>query len=191
MLPRCRTPAGALVVLAFTAGVTGCTSGAQSAQPTPPVRAAPAATSGATPSERAGFTPPGVSALPPKEGGPLTQLPECQPPPQPVQAEPVPGLVLPDGAIITSVERAHPLTTVRGYIADTPVNVRKYYQQRDDLDFSELEDEIYEAETLYTFGVHNTYVKAQATCATGSQLIAVVGPSGKNGPLPKVGGGSS
>jgi len=132
-----------------------------------------------------------VPALPVKEGGPLTALPECQPPPQPVQ-DSVPGLVLPEGSVITNVERQHPLTTVHGYVPVTPVNVRIFYAtQRDELDFSELEDEIYEAEALYTLGVHNAYVKAQATCATGSQLIAVVGPSGENAPLPKVGGGSN
>ncbi len=103
----------------------------------------------------------------------------------------MPGLVLPEGSVITSVERQHPLTTVRGYVPITPVQVRQSYQERDNLEFSELEDEIFEAETLYTLGVHNTYVKAQATCATGSLLIAVVGPSGENVPLPKVGGGSN
>ncbi len=89
------------------------------------------------------------------------------------------------------MEREHPLSTVRGYVPDTPVNVRKFYQQQEDLEFSELEDEVYEAEVFYTLGVHNTYVKVQATCATGAQLTAVVGPSGKNVPLPKVGGGSN
>lgn len=125
-----------------------------------------------------------MPALPVKEGGPLLQLPECQPPPQPVQ-DSVPGLVLPEGSVITNVER-HPLTTVHGYVPVTPVNVRIFYAtQQDELDFSELEDEIYEAEALYTLGVHNAYVKAQATCATGSQLIAVVDRPGRTPRCPR------
>ncbi len=185
-----RAPAGALIALAITAAATACSSGAQSAQPVETDRAVAAGSTASPPDRRATVAPPTLPPLPIEDGGPLTALPECQPSPQPVQ-DSVPGLVLPDGAVITSVEREHPLSTVRGYVPDTPVNVRKFYQQQEDLEFSEIEDEVYEAEAFYTLGVHNVYVKAQATCATGAQLTAVVGPSGKNVPLPKVGGGSN
>lgn len=97
-----RAPAGALIALAITAAATACSSGAQSAQPVETDRAVAAGSTASPPDRRATVAPPTLPPLPIEDGGPLTALPECQPSPQPVQ-DSVPGLVLPDGAVITSV----------------------------------------------------------------------------------------
>ena len=120
-----------------------------------------------------------------EDGGPLHAMGPCGPPPTAVPGR-VAGLLLPDRAVVTAVERRSPLVTVRGYVELTPVQVRMYYQSiRDQLEVSELEDEVLEAETLFRRGPHRSWVKAQAVCATGSELTAVVGPaSGSGVPTP-------
>ncbi len=117
----------------------------------------------------------GADAVPADEGGPLTALPACEAPPSPEVSEAVPGIELPDGAVVQSVERGDPLVTVQGYVPTTPVEVRRYYQQTD-LEILLIEDEILEAEALVSNGTHRTYVKARAVCAEGSSLLAVVAP---------------
>ena len=49
------------------------------------------------------------------------------------------------------------------------------------------ENEVYEAELLVTNGKHRTFLKATATCAKGSQVLAVVAPeiAAKGLPVPQ------
>ncbi len=49
-----------------------------------------------------------------------------------------------------------------------------------------LDGRLFEAEVLYAGGDYRTYVKAQAACVEGSNLLAVVGPAGTE-ELPGVG----
>ncbi len=125
--------------------------------------------------------------LPVEEGGPLTALPTCPPAPEGIDAD-VPGLVLPEGAVVTEVQDQGPLVSVRGYVGQTPVQVRRFYQQAEGLELFEIEDEIYEAEALFAGAKFRSYVKAQAQCQQGSLLLVFVGP-GDSGDLPSVGGG--
>ncbi len=113
-------------------------------------------------------------------------LPSCRPPPAGIDAD-VPGLVLPDGAVVTEVEEQGPLISVRAYVEQTPIQVRRFYQRTKGLELQEIEDEVYEAEALFSGSEFNTYVKAQAQCQQGSVLIVFVGP-GESGDLPSVGG---
>jgi hypothetical protein len=158
--------------------------------------AASGCTNGSAASPVAGSDPSGTSAEPnassqqasgsPEDGGPLVALPSCQPPPPGIDAD-VPGLVLPDGAVVTEVEEQGPLISVRAYVEQTPIQVRRFYQRTKGLELQEIEDEVYEAEALFSGSEFNTYVKAQAQCRQGSVLIVFVGP-GESGDLPSVGG---
>ena len=125
---------------------------------------------------------------PVEKGGPLVDLPQCEPPPEAVETD-VAGLVLPDGAIITDVEDQGELVSVRAYIEQTPIQVRQFYADAPGLELYEIEDEVYEAEVLFGGLEYRSYVKAQAQCERGSVLFVFVGP-GESGDLPQVGGGS-
>ena len=106
--------------------------------------------------------------------GPLVALSECDgPPDEPVEAD-VEGIELPPDATITSVTPQGPLINLTAYIPVTPVNVRLFYENRDDLEILIIEDEIFEAELLVSNGTHRTYVKASAICQTGSTAVIVV-----------------
>lgn len=108
---------------------------------------------------------------------PLTALGPCtSPPPAAADVGTVPGLYLPDGAVVTAASDTGPLTNVSGYVALTPIQLRVYYLELDLLDVEVLqtEDEIRESETLLSDGEHRTYVKAQAACAQGSAFVAIV-----------------
>ena len=126
--------------------------------------------------------------VPQDEGGPLMALPDCAEPPEAVPAD-VPGLIVPDGTVITSVSEDGPLVSVEGYVEMTPIEVRMFYFERPGLELFEIEDEIFEAETLYGQGEFRTYAKARAVCNTGSELLVVVGPAG-TAAQPEVGGGN-
>lgn len=108
--------------------------------------------------------------------GPLTVLPPCDERPAPSGDPAVPGLVVPDETIITDVTPQPPVTSVRGYLEMTPVQVRAHYAERDDVDVLHIEDEVFEAEILLASGAHRLYVKAMASCAEGSHLLAIVAP---------------
>lgn len=97
------------------------------------------------------------------------------------------GLVLPEGAVVTKVEDQGPLISVQGYVEQTPIQVRRFYQGVEGLELFEIEDEVYEAEALFAGPKFRSYVKAQAQCQQGSVLIVFVGP-GDSGDLPSVGG---
>lgn len=132
-------------------------------------------------------TPSGRAELPIDEGGPLVALPSCQPAPPAVEAD-VPGLLLPEGTVVTKVQQQGPLVNVLGYVELTPIEVRQFYEGVKGLELLEIEDEIYEAEALFAGPKYRSYVKAQAKCQSGSTLIVFVGP-GDTGELPEPGGG--
>ncbi len=108
---------------------------------------------------------------------PLTALGPCQPAPPAVEGGPVEGLVLPDGAVLTSIEGTGPLTQVQGWIPMTPVQIRVDYQRRGDVEILQVEDEIREAEVLLTADDWRVFVKAQALCEEASVFVAVVAPA--------------
>jgi len=108
---------------------------------------------------------------------PLTALGPCQPAPPAVGGGPVEGLVVPDGAVLTSIEGTGPVTQVQGYIPMTPVQIRVDYQRRGDVQILQVEDEIREAEVLLTADDRRVFVKAQALCEEGSLFVAVVAPA--------------
>lgn len=116
--------------------------------------------------------------------GPLTALSECGALPAPAEV-PVPdGAQLPDGAVVTSSLEQGPLVNVTAEVHTTPVNIRLAYEARDDLELIVVEDEVFEAELLVSDGTHRTYIKASATCQTGSTVLAVVAPENDDAPLP-------
>lgn len=108
--------------------------------------------------------------------GPIQGLPACASEPAASTEPPVDGVQLPEGAIITKVTPQGPLTTITGYLAMTPVQVRRHYQQREDLEILFIEDEIYEAEILLSDGTYRSFIKALAQCAEGSRFVTVVAP---------------
>lgn len=127
------------------------------------------------------LVPSACTAAPPDpraaEGGPISSLPPCDQEVAPAVDEQVDGLDLPDEALLQTVERGDPLVTVTGYVPWTPVQVRQYYGDAEDLEILTLEDEIYEAEVLFSLDGRRTYLRALATCDQGSNLLAVVAPT--------------
>lgn len=123
-----------------------------------------------------------------EDGGPITGLPPCEPPPDPADEEPVAGVPQPAGAVITAVERGDPLTTVHGYVGQTPVQVRRFLESRG-LRVLNIEDEVTESEALVSNGRQRVYVKASAVCDLGSDLLFVVAPevAGQAVPAPRGG----
>ena len=109
-------------------------------------------------------------------GGPdVSALPPCEEQPSPPALPEVPGLTLPEEAVVFFVQEVGTLTQVQGVVELQPVDVRAYYEGRDDLDVLAVEDEVFEAEILFSDGTWRTFVKAQVLCATGSNFTATVG----------------
>ena len=109
--------------------------------------------------------------------GPLTGLPPCGEPPEPLAEQPaIDGLVLPEGAQITQVTETPPLTNVTAYVERTPVQIRLELEADPDLEILVSEDEVLEAELLVTDGSHRTFVKARAICDRASVVVGVVAP---------------
>ena len=135
-------------MLAWIVALGACT-GAPSDQPTPQ---------------------PTIAAL-----GPLLALPECPSLPAGLPEE-VAGLLLPDDSIITAVQPQDPLTTVQSFVPLTPVQFEAHYADRAGIEVLLTENEVYEAELLVSDGSHRNFLKATATCSTGSQVLAVVAP---------------
>lgn len=106
--------------------------------------------------------------------GPLEALPACAQPPEPTTDE-VRGLLLPEGAVVTSVQEQGPVTNVTGYVRMTPVAFEKYYADGD-LNVLISENEIYEAELLVSDGEFRNFFKATATCRDGADVLVVVAP---------------
>jgi hypothetical protein len=96
---------------------------------------------------------------------PLTALGPCpSAPPGDSNAEPVEGLQLPEGTVVTNVTRTDPVVTVNAWVPLTPVQLREGFLQDPDLSVIQSEDEVWEAEVLFTRGDFRTFVKAQ--CAS-------------------------
>jgi hypothetical protein len=119
--------------------------------------------------------------------GPLPNLPPCEEPGP--GKKPVEGLIVPDGAVIKQVRTRGPTRNVRGFIPMTPVQIRKDYEARSDLQILAIEDEIYEAEALITARGFRTFIKAEAVCDRGSRFIAVVASELEAGQVPTPAGG--
>lgn len=122
-----------------------------------------------------GCGPEPISPLDADPDDPLAALPPCEDPPA-GSGEEVAGIELPEDAVVTEVTEGQPLTTVLGYSSRTPVQIRRDYAERDDLEIFFIEDEIYESEALLGNGTHRTYMKARAVCDRGSRLLLVVAP---------------
>ena len=122
---------------------------------------------------------PGARAAIPDEAllQPLTALGKCPAAPRPRGPQTVDGLIVPGDAVLTSVAQAEPLTNVQGYIPQTPVQVRVFYQQHPDLTVLSVEDEIQESEVLTEAGGYRVFVKAKAVCELGSVFVAVIAPA--------------
>ena len=162
-----------VVLLAVVALVGGCGGGAPAAAPQDPQVADPLTDEQAELNDLL------------DQGGAIERLPECGAPPPKVRGQRPRGLELPPGSVVQLVEPGEPLATVHGYVELTPVLVRRYYEQRGGLTVYNVEDEGVESEVLVGNGQARTYVKALATCRTGSTLLAVVGPEGAGGlPVP-------
>ncbi|MCM0675539.1 hypothetical protein NCC78_12675 [Micromonospora phytophila] len=128
----------------------------------------------------------------PAAGGPgrdmLANLPSCDRVPldqEPEVRADVTGLVLPDGARVTSVVRQGALTSVEATVRMTPLDVRAHYEKRTDIDLLRAEDEIFEAEVLTRTQDRRMYLRAGALCADGTTLTAMVGPDSDDAGLPE------
>lgn len=115
---------------------------------------------------------------------PLTALGPCRvepPSPDPTAVE---GLVLPPAAIVSRVREDGALTSVEGYIPRTPVEVRAFYQEHPTLEVVQIEDEVFESESLVSDGTNRLFVKAQAVCERGSVFVAFVAPEAGGAEVP-------
>ena len=142
---------------------------------------------GAGGGEAPGGAPAPTSTQPAEKGGPLTDLPECSAPPEAADSEQAADLVLPENAVVTSVEDLGELVSVRAYVALTPIQVRRFYGAAPGLKLYALEDEVYEAEILFGSQENRVFVKAQAQCRQGSVLSVFIGPEDGEG-LPTITG---
>ena len=162
------------LALCLLLAATACSpEGSTSAAPT----AAPSATASAAAVPQALATPGEDAPVPNAERQqPLTALGPCKGVPDSGVVADVKGLVVPEGAVLTRVTPADPLTNVQGYVPMTPVQLRAYYQQHPDLTIVSVEDEVHEAEVLHEADGVRVFVKAQAVCELGSMFVAVVSP---------------
>jgi hypothetical protein len=174
-IDRARRPTALVVALLAAVALTG--SGCDSGEPSgdkavPPPPAPPAA----------GTSSPGD--IDPALLEPLTALGPCEVEPTTIDDPPAAGLVLPPGAVLTEQTQEGPLTTAKGYIPLTPVQVRVFYQRHEDLEVVQIEDEIRESEALLDNGDRRLFVKAQAICELGSVFLAVIAPRAADGQVP-------
>ncbi|MFC6020774.1 hypothetical protein ACFP2T_31975 [Plantactinospora solaniradicis] len=131
---------------------------------------------------------------PDRAQGMLANLPSCDRVPLDEGVEvtsDVPGVVLPDGARVTSTVTQGALTTVEATIRLTPLDVRAHYEGREDVELLSAEDEIFESEILLRAQERRMYLRATALCADGTALTAVIGPDSEDAGLPgfRSGGG--
>ncbi|MER7459842.1 hypothetical protein [Micromonospora sp. NPDC126480] len=118
----------------------------------------------------------------------LANLPSCDR--VPLDQEPevdaaVPGLVLPDGARVTSVVEQGALTSVAATVRMSPLDVRAHYEQRTDIELLRVEDEIFETEVLARTQDRRMYLRAGALCSDGATLTVMVGPDSDDAGLPE------
>jgi hypothetical protein len=118
----------------------------------------------------------------------LVNLPDCDRVPMDEEPEvlaDIDGLVLPDGARVTSVREQGPLISVEGSIRMTPLELRADYETRGDVDLLRIEDETFEAEVLLRADGRRMYLLAMALCADGTALSAMIGPDSEDAGLPE------
>ena len=106
---------------------------------------------------------------------PLEALPACPAAPAPLR-EGVKGLIVPRRTIIQKVEAQKPLVNVTAFVPMTPAQFEATYKAMTGIEILISENEIYEAELLVSDGSYRNFIKATATCSTGSQLVVVVAP---------------
>ena len=100
------------------------------------------------------------------------------------------GTILPRSAVATRMRERGPTVRVTGYVPMRPIELRMYYESRQDLEILTIEDEIIEAEALLSDGAFRTFIKAQAVCDEGSTFLAVVAPELAAGEVPVPAGGT-
>ena len=115
---------------------------------------------------------------------PLEGLGPCEADPPEATAQPgdVQGLHLPPDARVTSVTENGPITQVEGWVPLTPIGIRADYARRGDLEVLNVEDEIWESESLVSDGQHRLFVKAQGICRTESVFVALISPEDGSDP---------
>lgn len=133
----------------------------------------------------------GQPGINPGAADPYARLPACRTPEG--SGRSTVETVLPPGAVVTSSQSEGPVTTVTGFVAMTPVQVRAFYERdQTRLTVRQAEDEIYEAEVFGAVGQLRQFIKATAICRDGSQLMAVAArgraasavPTPSGGPTP-------
>jgi hypothetical protein len=122
-------------------------------------------------------------------GDPFAGFPPCEPPDaQGAVAAPavdVPGLVLPEDAVVISTTRTGPITDVTAYVPRTPIEVRAFYEDvHDDVEVLQLEDEVFETEVLLAHGALRSYLIARTACREGSSITGFIAPEHAVADLP-------
>ena len=159
---------GALVALG-----SGC--GGAAPQPAP----APATPDDASASTAGATTSPLADA-----GAIYEQLSPCPAPPTPIAHDPVEGLVIPPGTVVTDVQAVGPITSVSGFVELTPLEIRDLYADDPEVELLYIEDEGFEAEILVEREGVRTFIKATIRCRTGSAVAGIVSSDPASLPRP-------
>ena len=123
-------------------------------------------------------------------GDPFAGFPPCEPPDVEEavasSAADIPGLVLPEDAVVTSTTRTGPITDVSAYVPLTPLDVRAFYEGEvhDDVEILQLEDEVFETEVLLADGSLRSYLIARTACREGSAITGFIAPDSAVADLP-------
>jgi hypothetical protein len=129
----------------------------------------------ATPTPTASHNPTGL----------FDQLAPCEKqPPAAKKAKAVPGMYLPPKAKPAAKSHNGPLTTVTGFVGLNPLEVRKHYELRKDVELLSIEDEGFETEVLVSDGKYRMFFKASVLCRTGSNFAAVIAREEAAGAVP-------
>lgn len=112
------------------------------------------------------------------------QFSPCPAPPTPIAYEPVEGLVIPPGTVVTDVQEVGPITSVTGFVELTPIDIRDLYADDPAVELLYVEDEGYEAEILVEREGTRTFIKATIRCRTGSAVAGIVSTDPASLPLP-------
>jgi hypothetical protein len=134
-----------------------------------------ALTACATPSDPAAQPSASADSVAAASDNVLGGLPECTTPAT-GSDETVAGLTVPDEFVVLKVEKQKPLTNITGFVPLTPAAFERSFATMKDITILLTENEVFEAELLVTNGSHRTFLKATATCSTGSTVLAVVAP---------------
>lgn len=100
------------------------------------------------------------------------------------------GLLLAD-VILTRIVEGDPVTEVTGWIAATPVDVKRRYETgQPGVRLLGSEDELVEAEVLLTDGDHRAYLTFTSVCDEASRFVGIIAPELADAPLPPLRGGT-